>query len=144
MIKKILLIGFILLVIGAIVTYFIFTDSYADTKTKAAAFTVNANSFIKEFEQNDSLANKKYAEQLIVVKGIVSEIEPADTSVNIKMIDTVTNAYINFAFQDASINEAKSLKVGDSVFIKGSCSGGAYSDILETEYITFKRCTLNK
>jgi hypothetical protein len=34
--------------------------------------------------------------------------------------------------------------VGDKVSIKGSCSNGAFSTILETEYITFKRCAVNK
>ena len=40
--------------------------------------------------------------------------------------------------------EAKMLKEGDSVSIKGSCSGGKYSSILDTESITFKRCAINK
>ena len=75
---------------------------------------------------------------------MVFETEAADTTINIKMMDTLTDAYIIFAFQQEHLKEAKQLKVGDNVSIKGSCSGGAYSQILETEFVTFKRCTLNK
>ena len=99
---------------------------------------------INEFQQSDSLANKKYVEKIITVNGRVTEMEAVDTTMNIKMIDTLTNAYIIFAFQQQHLKETKQLKVGDSISIKGSCSGGVYSSILETEYITFKRCTVNK
>jgi hypothetical protein len=114
-------------------------------KTKQdAAYTVNAMDFIKEFQVSDSLANKKYAEKIITVRGRVSETEAADSTINIKMIDTLTDAYIIFAFQQQHLNEAKQLKEGDSVSIKGSCSGGIYSDIQETEFITFKRSAVIK
>lgn len=142
--KKLLLIFVVLAAIGGFVAYYIFTDTYKNTNERKAAFTVNGMEFIKEFEKDIDIANKKYSEKIVAVKGIVSEIEPVDSIVNIKMIDTITDAYINFTFQEASVNEAKLLKEGDSVFIKGSCSMGAYSEILETNFITFKRCTLNK
>ena len=63
---------------------------------------------------------------------------------NIKMADTASGAYIIFAFQKQHLAEARKIKEGDSVGIKGSCSGGAYSSILEAEYITFKRSVISK
>ena len=138
-----LLIGIIVIVGGAYVWY-IFNLKFEDTSSEKATFTVNASSFIKEFEVNDTLANKKYAEKMIIVNGRVSEMESADSTTNIKMVDTLTDSYIIFAFQQQNLNDAKKLKVGDSVGIKGSCSGGTYSEILETTFITFKRCVINK
>jgi flagellar basal body-associated protein FliL len=143
-VKKLLIAAGVLFVIGATAAYFIFTQKFDDTSKENAAFTVNAMDLIHEFQQNDSLANKKYAEKIITVNGRVFETEAVDTSINIKMQDTLTNAYIIFAFQQQHLAEAKGLKAGDSVSIKGSCSGGTYSDILETESITFKRCALNQ
>ena len=143
-VKRILIGGFILLLAGVIAVWFIFNEKFTDTKERKAAYTVNAMDFIHEFEKNDSLANIKYAEKIITVNGRVSVTEAADTTINIKMIDTATDAYIIFAFQQQHLNEAKSLKEGDSISIKGSCSGGSYSEILETEFITFKRCAINK
>jgi hypothetical protein len=139
------LIGLIILVLAAAAgVWYIFTEKFTDTIKRKADYTVNAKDLIREFQKNDSLANKKYAEKIIIVNGIVSEMETADTTVNIKFSDPETGGYIIFAFQQNNIPEAKQLKEGDKASIKGSCSGGAYSEILEAEYITFKRCALNK
>jgi len=143
-IKRILISGLVLLVAGAVVIYLIFTQKFSDTSATKAEFTVSAMDFLNEFQKNDSLANKKYTEKIITVNGRVTETEAADTTINIKMTDSTTAAYIIFAFQQQHLAEAKQLKVGDSVSIKGSCSGGVHSDILETEFVTFKRCAINK
>ena len=143
-VKKILLGIFVIALLGAGGIWYIFSEKFSDINEVKADFTVNALDMIHEFEKNDSLANKKYTEKIVVVNGMVSEVEGADTTVNIKMADTSSGSYVIFAFQQQHRAQAKSIKVGDSVSIKGSCSGGVYSRILETEFITFKRCALNK
>jgi hypothetical protein len=75
---------------------------------------------------------------------MVTTIEQADTTTNIKMADTTTGSYLIFAFQDQHIAEAKKLKTGESVLIKGSCSDGIYSDILGIYFISFKRSIVEK
>lgn len=124
--------------------WYVFTQKFTDTTKEKADYTINAFDLINEFKKNDSLANKKYAEKIITVTGLVTEVETADTTVNIKMADTTSGSYAIFAFQQQNLTEAKAIKEGDKVSIKGSCSGGAYSQILETEFITFKRCALTK
>jgi hypothetical protein len=96
------------------------------------------------FQQNDSAANAKYTKKIVLISGRVSETEAVDTTFNIKFIDTSTGSYIIFAFQQQHQTEAKMVKVGDSISIKGSCSGGIYSEIKEATAITFQRSTLNK
>ena len=142
--KRLLVGGLLLLLAGGVAVWYIFNEKFTDTSERKAAFTVNAIDLIQEFQKSDSMANKKYAEKIITVNGRISELEAADTTINVKMIDTLTDAYIIFAFQQQHLKEAKQLKEGDSVSIKGSCSGGTYSEILETEFITFKRCAVNK
>ncbi|MEO6252154.1 MAG: hypothetical protein ABIO79_02580 [Ferruginibacter sp.] len=141
--KKWLIVIFVVLLAGGAVIWWLFNLRYEDTADVKADYTVNAIEFIQEFKQDMVAANKKYSERIIVVSGTVSAIEAADTTANIKMIDS-SSAYIIFAFQQQHLNEAKQLKVGDRVSIKGSCSNGAFSNILETEYISFKRCAVNK
>jgi len=142
--KKWMLAFLVLLLAGSVVVWFIFTEKHDDTATVKADYTVQAIDFIKEFQQNMTEANKKYSEKIIIVNGTVSAIETADTTANIKMIDTLSNAYIIFAFQQQHLADARQMQVGDEVSIKGSCSNGSFSNILETEYITFKRCAVNK
>jgi len=142
--KSIILAGIIIAVAFAGGIWYVFTQKFTDTTKEKADYTINAFDLINEFKKNDSLANKKYAEKIITVTGLVTEVEAADTTVNIKMADTTSGSYAIFAFQQQNLAEAKAIKEGDKVSIKGSCSGGAYSQILETEFITFKRCALTK
>lgn len=135
---------FVLLLAGGAVAWYLFTLKYDDTATVKPDYTVNAGEFINEFRQNMTAANKKYSEKIITVTGTVSAIEAADTTANIKMTDSLSSAYIIFAFQQQHLDEARQMKAGDKVSIKGSCSNGAFSNILETEYITFKRCAVIK
>lgn len=119
-------------------------EKFGDTANSSADYTVNALDLIREFQVNDSLANAKYREKIIAVNGRISSLEiPNDSTVNIKFTDT-TGSYAIFPFHGETANQAKSLKEGDSVSVKGSCSGGVLSEILGIESITFKRCTLNK
>jgi len=143
--KKLLVTGLALAIIGAGIYWYIATEKFGDTKGEKAAFEVNAIDFIREFRKDDSAANKKYRETIITVNGRVSELEAPDSStVNVKFIDTTTGDYAIFAFQEQHLAEAKSLKTGDSVSIKGSCSGLLFSEVLGYYYIPFKRSTLNK
>lgn len=142
--KKVLIAGFILLVIGSIVIWYIFNEKFTNMSEREVAYKVNAMDFIHEFEKGDSLANIKYAEKIIIVNGMVSELEAADSTTNIKMTEPSTGSYIIFAFQKENQAEAKKIRPGQQVSIKGSCSSGAYSSILEAEFITFKRCIINK
>lgn len=142
-IKKLLIAVFVLVLAGVGTIWYLFTEKFGDTVNEKPAYKFSATDLIKEFKKNDTVANKLYAEKIIVVTGIVTTVEAAGTSINIKMTDT-TGSYVIFAFQQQHLAEARAIKEGDNVSIKGSCSGGAYSEILETEFITFKRCALNK
>src|SRR6187431_598533 len=90
-----------ILLIGAAVYFYYATLEHEDTASLKADYSVEALPFIKEFEKDYKAANKKYAEKIIAVKGIVTETEqPVDTTMNIKMTDTITGSYLIFAFQN--------------------------------------------
>jgi hypothetical protein len=72
--KKLLIGLFILLLVSGGVVWYIFTEKFKDTAEQKPDFTVSAVDFLKEFQQNDTLANKKYIEKIVAVNGIVSEI----------------------------------------------------------------------
>ena len=133
-----------LLLIGVAVYFYYATRTHEDTAKLKADYLVDAVPFIKEFEKDYKAANKKYAEKIIAVNGIVTATEPADTTMNVKMTDTTTGSYLIFAFQSQHMAEAKKIKEGDHVVIKGSCSDGIYSEILGSYFISFKRSTVIK
>ena len=136
--------------IGPLFTWIAFTiverriekEEYSDSANVKPAYTVWAPELIQEFRTNDSLANARYREQILTVTGRITETEmPNDSTVNLKISDS-TGSYVIFPFHDQYLEPAKRKKAGDSVVIRASCSGGIYSEILETETITFKRCAL--
>jgi hypothetical protein len=143
LLKKAGLFFLVFFIVAVAWIWYVFNEKYADTTQITPAFSVTALDLIHEFEKNDSLANKKYAEKIMVVSGEVSEVEGVDSTVNIKMADSTSGSYVIFAFQPQHFELAKKIKLGEKVSIKGSCSGGAFSKILETEFITFKRCAIN-
>lgn len=134
----------LLLAIAATLYFYFANLKHEDTAALKADYTVEAISFIKEFEKDLLSANKKYAEKIIVVKGLVTASLLADTTINIEMKDTTTGSYLIFAFQQQHLDKARLIKTGDEVAIKGSCSDGIYSDILGTYFISFKRSTVVK
>ena len=136
--------GLSLLLIGVSVYFYYANLEHEDTASLKVDYTVDALPFIKEFEKDHKTANKKYAEKIIAVNGVVTATEFADTTVNIKMSDTTTGSYLIFAFQEQHMNMAKQLKEGERVTIKGSCSDGVYSEILGTYFISFKRSAVLK
>jgi hypothetical protein len=144
LLKRLMIGGLVLVVIAGGIYWYVATEKFSDTKDRRAAFTVNALDFIREFEKNESEANKKYKDKIVTVNGRVSEIETADTTMNIKIMDTASKSFIIFAFQEQHLSEPKTVKVGDTVSIKGSFSAGIFSEILEVLKIDFKRSALNK
>ncbi|MBI1343513.1 MAG: hypothetical protein GC171_11320 [Terrimonas sp.] len=142
--QKIIL-GFFLFLLAASGIYWYYaTEKFTDTALEKPAYTVNAADLLHAFQTDSKAANQQYADKIVEVKGIITGTEAADSSINIKMADPGTGSYLIFAFQDQHLDEAAGLKKGDSVSIIGSCSGGVYSDILETHAITFKRSALIK
>jgi hypothetical protein len=142
--KRILIAILAVVAILAAVYWYVATEKFSDTKGEKADYELAALDFIKEFQQDIKGANQKYSDKIVVLNGKVSAVEAADTTVNIKFIDSTTSSYAIFAFQQQHLTEAKTIKAGDNISIKGSCSGGIYSEILDATAISFKRSTLNK
>ena len=124
---------------GGAIFYYVMTAEFADTASEKPAYTISAMDLLTEFQQNDSAANKKYVEQILAVSGRVSEVEGIDTSATVKFVDSLTGSYLIFDFQSATSRQAAALQPGDSVTLKGSCSGSIYSRLRNAHMISFKR-----
>ncbi len=119
-------------------------ETFADTNTVKADYSISAPELIREFAANDTAANRKYREKIIAVDGKVAQVETlADSTVNIKFTDS-SKYFINFSLDKKEYASTQLIKPGDPVSIKGSCSGSSYSMILDSSSIDFKRSTLNK
>lgn len=134
----------LVLITGVSIIVYYFNIKFEDSATLKPDYKIDVISFINEFSENQLASNKKYTEKIIQLTGKISTLEQADTTVNVKFVDSLTGSYVICAFQQQHVGETSALQTGDSVTIKGSCSGGIYSNILETNAIFFKRCMLEK
>ncbi len=119
-------------------------ETFGSTKKSKADFTISALALISEFAVNNDSAKTKYKDKVLIVNGRVSEIEAADTTMNIKFIDTTSGSYAIFTFQEQDLAEVKKISIGDSVSIKGVFSDGVFSQLRKITSISFIRSTLNK
>lgn len=140
--KKVLFAFLLVVLLAGGAFWYIMNETFDDTAATQSAYTVSAQDLINAYQTNDSLANATYREQIITVQGRVTEVEAADTTVNIKFTDPVTGSYLIFDFQSQHLADAKVLQAGDSVAIKGSCSGNIYSQLRKAHMISFKRSVL--
>jgi len=141
-IKKALIAILFIILLGGGAYLYVMNETFDDTASLKSAYTVNAQDLINAYQTNDSVANATYREQIITVQGRVTEVEAADTTVNIKFTDPFTGSYLIFDFQSQHVPDAKVVQVGDSVAIKGSCSGNIYSQLRRAHMISFKRSLL--
>jgi hypothetical protein len=118
------------------------TEKTSATNTLKADHTIDALQLINEFVSADSAANAKYREKVIVVNGIISELNATDSTATLSMADS-TGSYAIFDFEKEQAVKVKALKTGHAVSVKGLCSGSIYSDILGTQTISFKHAIIN-
>lgn len=119
-------------------------ETHEDTGKLKADYTTDAIALIREFTTNDSAANVKYREKILVVNGTATSVEHQTDSTTVVQFSDTTGSYAAFAFEKDQFEKVKDIKTGDLLSVKGSCSGSIFSDILGTTSISFKRSTINK
>jgi hypothetical protein len=123
MIKKILIIGSILiLLLAASVYYYVFVYSVQNHRdlNKELAISISATDLSKAFITNEQAANQKYLNKVIEVKGAVLSMDYDQTHQKTILIGSemeLSNVFVTL--KDSS----KGFKIGDTVRIKAVCSG---------------------
>lgn len=83
--------------------------------------STTSSSLVKEFEADETKANKKYNDQVVSVKGIIQSIELTDSTQRI-ILNGQTGGVIG-ELEKSERKKAVQLKVGDSLILKGVCTG---------------------
>lgn len=105
-------------VVGSILYFYVYKE-HRDIGREEASFTISVDELHKQFQTNDSLANATYADQTIVVSGLVTSFDSVDNSL-------VLNEKLFLTFQ---VKGVLPLQLKQSVKIKGRFVG--YDDLME-------------
>ena len=127
--KKIFILGLILIVFGFGVYKYLY-QGHRDIATEEANYTATVNDIFNAFTTNDSLANAKYLDKTVALRGKISTI---DFENKIITVDEKVSA----RFTDKL---PESIKPQDSINLKGRLVG--FDDLLEE--IQMDQCNLVK
>jgi len=133
------------LLAGICIAIYMFNKPKRDISNTKPEYTVTAEQLLTEFTKNEQAANSKYLSEsggkVIQVSGLIAEIEQkGDTTLTISLKGLSDSQRINCSMEKTGIPEAKSLKAGDKVSIKGECTG--YLDI--TNEVSMVNCIYEK
>lgn len=120
---KIIVIGLILIVVSLFFIINLYNKPFADTKNSTPKLKVTSQEILNDFEVDERLANEKYVDNLIQIKGEIADLS-FDRGIGvITLKDTSgSSSIICQMLPEANLNVLK-LKKGNQVFIKGVCAG---------------------
>jgi RecG-like helicase len=110
----------------------------ADIRKESARFELSAASLVADFNQDETVANQKYTDKVIAVKGKVTEvkIDPAgQATVFLDSGDPM--AAVTCSFYKEESMAAVALQQGAEIIIKGKCTGKLMDVVLN-------KCSINK
>ena len=121
--KKIILVFIILGTIGGFLGYKMYNTPHIDVLKSSTEISISANKILDEFSLNETAANKKYLEKVILIKGEISEIkiEREKGIITLKTNDNIGSILCHLSTE--ATKKMGTLKNGETVSIKGICTG---------------------
>ena len=126
--KKIISIIVVILLLGlAYVYFFMYNKSHPDYSKMDAEYSLTAEVLYSDFTtENDS---KKYLGKVLMINGVVSEIEKIDTT-TIVIFNFEEGMFGNQGVRCSMSTFDESIKYGEKIKIKGLCIGYNDTDVL--------------
>ena len=122
--RKILLLLVVVALIATGYGFYLFRKKPADVRKENAQYELTVTGLLEEYNKDETAANQKYLDKVIVVKGKVAEIkteQDGQTTVVLEGGDPLASVICSF-YED-EINTVKKLNKGELVLIKGKCTG---------------------
>ena len=117
--KKIIITSIFVLAAAAVGTYFYVNQGHRDISSEKAAFSISISDLQKEFNDNDSIFNSKYADKTIEIYGKTTSIDVLNYSILID--DKATVIFADTILPNITLEK--------DIKIKGRYVG--YDDLLE-------------
>lgn len=136
--KKIFFIGVIFALLAASYAYYLYQKPLADLENADVAYSINADELFSQFQNNEDEANKKYLGKVIQVNGKVKELSIGDSGdLSVILYSGAAIFGINCGLGKTKDSPFKNYKVGDSIKVKGECTGIAM-DVVMTRCVIVK------
>jgi len=136
-IKKIIIFILVLAIVGAFIGYKIYNKPHVDVAETSADIKITANKILEEFSEDETLANSKYLEKIIAVNGEIADIkiEKEKGIITLKTNDDFGSILCHLSTE--ATKELDSLNVGQTITVKGICTGFLMDVILVKSEIKY-------
>lgn len=141
--RRYILIAIILVIVGVLWVYKEYTRKNIDMTDANADYTIAAPALIKEFETNDSSANKKFLGKTLLVTGGLKDFSKDGNYITLILGDTGSMSSVRCAMDTSHAINQNDFAKGASVNIKGSCTGFNKDELLGSDVI-MNRCVVVK
>ncbi|HLP39482.1 OB-fold protein [Lacibacter sp.] len=122
-VKIVLLAVLVLVVFAGLYATKEYNRTYSSAEKLKPAYTYDAIELVKEFETDESTANRNLNDQVIAVRGSISKIELNDTTQTLLLGGHPFSGAVLCQFSPGYERELAKLKEGDTVMVKGICTG---------------------
>ncbi len=120
---KIIALFFLAVVLGLLVSVYYYNKPHVDVEKSEAAYVLTAQSLIDEYQKDEAVTDKKYSEHVILVKGNILEISTLKGNGVITLNDGDPESSIICHMLPSQNAKTLTLKKGQSINIKGICTG---------------------
>jgi hypothetical protein len=136
--KKIFIIILIAGILGALYGYYLYNKPVADSAGIKPAYSLSAEELFSQFENDESSANAKYLGKMIEVTGKLREFSIGDSGeLNLVLASGSEMFGINCGLSRGQETQFKNFQEGDTIRIKGECSGISM-DVVLTRCVIIK------
>ncbi|WP_236974021.1 OB-fold putative lipoprotein [Membranihabitans maritimus] len=125
--RKIFVISLSVLLIGAIIAFFVYTKVYnkphKDLREATADYVLSTDELINEFKNDEQLANKKYLDKVVRVKGTIQSIDTANGNgvITLRNGNGIESVICNM--DPVENQKVLGLEKGQTLEARGICTG---------------------
>ncbi len=115
----ILIVGFV----GVFVAYKMYNKPHVNVVETKSDIILSASKILNDFSTDENLANKLYLEKIIKINGTISELNIEKERGIITLKTTNDFGSVLCHLSEGGMKKMKSLKVGQTITLKGICTG---------------------
>lgn len=119
--KKVILFICILAVVAGFFGYFKYNQPHTETAGSVADYVITPSDLLQAYEADEDAANKKYLDKIIQVEGVVKAYNFVDSGGSLTLETGSEMSAIICEFESG--NNISKIKIGETVKIKGICTG---------------------
>ncbi len=142
--KKVIIISVVVILILVSVGLYFYNQKTELAISEPPAYTLESNSFLKEYAENKDASDTKYLNKTIQVSGEIKAITEISNGLNVELKAGQEMETVTCSIDSSQLEKAQQLVVGSKATLKGRCGGYLYEEMLGMKNIGLVQCSIIK